>query len=148
MEISAQTGSVLSDNQQVAAVKAYKGDLIAAYAAERLRFMKTLKTWPTFGRGWQKRVISVEAQSRQLIRGFQVTADVFASSAKANPKDQSITETLKKPEAWASIGGLLSGLGGMATGTGPMQWALAIIMVGAFAAGVYFLIKRMQDQAT
>lgn len=134
--------------QTVAAVKAYKGDLIAAYTAERLRFMKSLKTWATFGRGWKKRVSIVEAQSHQLIRGFQVNTDVIASSAKANPKDQSITETLKKPEAWASIGGLLSGLGGMASGTGPMQWALAIIMVGAFAAGAYFLIKRMQDQAT
>ncbi|WP_376710375.1 glycoside hydrolase family 108 protein [Pseudochrobactrum lubricantis] len=131
----------------VAAVKAYKGDLIAAYAAERLRFMKTLKTWPVSGRGWQKRVISVEAQSRQLIRGFQVNTDVNTSSAKANPKDQSLMETFKKPEAWASIGGLLSGLGGMASGSGPIQWALAIIMVGAFATGVYFLIKRMQDQA-
>ncbi|MDM8343797.1 glycoside hydrolase family 108 protein [Pseudochrobactrum sp. sp1633] len=132
--------------QTVTAVKAYKGDLITAYAAERLRFMRTLKTWPVFGRGWQKRVSIVEAQSRQLIRGFQVTTDVFASTAKANPKDQSIMETLKKPEAWASAGGLLSGLGGMASGTGPMQWALAIIMVGAFATGAYFLIKRMQDQ--
>lgn len=41
-------------------VKAYKGDLIAASAAECLRFMKTLKTLPAFGRGWQKRVDDVE----------------------------------------------------------------------------------------
>ncbi|MDP8249939.1 glycoside hydrolase family 108 protein [Pseudochrobactrum saccharolyticum] len=141
------TADGIVGGQTVAAVKAYKGDLIAAYAAERLRFMKTLKTWPTFGRGWQKRVISVEAQSRQLIRGFQVNTDVNTSSAKANPKDQSLMETFKKPEAWASIGGLLSGLGGMASGSGPMQWALAVIMVGAFAIGAYFLIKRMQDEA-
>ncbi|MBX8824763.1 glycoside hydrolase family 108 protein [Ochrobactrum sp. SFR4] len=141
------TADGIVGGQTVASVKSYKGDLIAAYAAERLRFMKTLKTWPTFGRGWQKRVISVEAQSRQLIRGFQVNTDVNTSSAKANPKDQSLMETFKKPEAWASIGGLLSGLGGMASGSGPIQWALAIIMVGAFATGAYFLIKRLQDQA-
>ena len=108
--------------------------------------MKTLKTWPVFGRGWQHRVRGVEAQARQITEGGHVDSAAHNASAKANPKDQSITETLKKPEAWASIGGLLSGLGGMASGTGPMQWALAIIMVGAFAAGAYFLIKRMQDQ--
>ncbi|MBB6262144.1 lysozyme family protein [Paenochrobactrum gallinarii] len=142
------TADGIVGGQTVAAVKAYKGDLIAAYAAERLRFMRTLKTWPVFGRGWQKRVESVEAQAHQVIRGVVVNTDAALAPAKANPKDQSITETLKKPEAWASIGGLLSGLGGMASGTGPMQWALAIIMVGAFAAGAYFLIKRMQDQAT
>ncbi len=132
--------------QTVAAVNAYKGDLTDAYATERLRFMRTLKTWPVFGRGWQKRVSAVVSQARHIIRGMQPTTDAPIHSAKANPKDQSITETLKKPEAWASIGGLLSGLGGMASGTGPMQWALAIIMVGAFAIGAYFLIKRMQDQ--
>ncbi|MDM7852377.1 glycoside hydrolase family 108 protein [Pseudochrobactrum kiredjianiae] len=133
--------------QTVAAVKSYKGDLIAAYAAERLRFMKSLKTWATFGRGWQKRVMNVETQARKLLQGVIVVADTPVAPAKANPRDQSITETLKKPEAWASAGGLLSGLGGMASGTGPIQWALAIIMVGAFATGAYFLIKRMQDQA-
>ncbi len=133
--------------ETLAAVNAYKGDLIAAYAAERLRFMRTLKTWPVFGRGWQHRVRGVEAQARQITEGGHVDSAAHNASAKANPKDKSLTETLKKPEAWASIGGLLSGLGGMASGTGPMQWALAIIMVGAFATGVYFLIRRMQDQA-
>ncbi|WOC15063.1 glycoside hydrolase family 108 protein [Pseudochrobactrum sp. MP213Fo] len=133
--------------QTVTAVKAFRGDLVATYATERLRFMISLKTWSTFGRGWQKRVVSVESQARQLIRGAFVNADVIPPIAKANPKDQSITEILKKPEAWAPLGGLLSGIGGMASGSGPIQWALAIIMVGAFATGAYFLIKRMQDQA-
>ena len=133
--------------QTLAAVKAYNGDLIGAYASERLRFMKTLKTWTVFGRGWQKRVLSVEAQARQAIRGSVVNTDSQNSIAKANPKDQSITEILKKPEAWAPLGGLLSGIGGMASGSGPIQWALAIIMIGAFVTGAYFLIKRMQDQA-
>lgn len=141
------TADGIVGGQTIAAVKAYKGDLIAAYAAERLRFMKSLKTWGTFGRGWQKRVVSVESQARQLLRGAFVNADVIPPVAKANPKDQSITETLKKPEAWASAGGLLTGLAGMASGAGPIQWALAIIMVGAFGTGAYFLIKRMQDQA-
>ena len=134
--------------QTVTAVMAYKGDLIAAYAAERLRFMKSLKTWGTFGRGWQKRVVSVETQARSLFNErIPATGTEGVNSAKANPKDQSITETLKKPEAWASAGGLLTGLAGMASGAGPIQWALAIIMVGAFVSGVYFLIHRMRGQA-
>ncbi len=134
-------------SQTVAAVSAYKGDLIRAYAAERLRFMRTLKTWPVFGRGWQKRVESVEAQARQVIRGAVVKTDSSIPSAKANPTDLSIMETLKKPEAWASLGGAASGLGSILTGTGPIQWALAIMMVGAFFFGLYFLIRRMRDQA-
>lgn len=112
---------VFVGGQTVAAVKAYKGDLIAAFAAERLRFMRTLKTWSTFGRGWQKRVESVEAQARQLIRGLIVNTEVIVAPAKANPNDKSLMETMKKPEAWASAGDLISGLGGMASGTGPIQ---------------------------
>jgi len=69
----------------------------------------------------------------------------FVSSNYVEPEQKK--ESLLKPEIIASAGGLLSGLGGMASGAGPIQWALAIIMVGAFATGAYFLIKRMQDQA-
>ncbi len=134
-------------SQTLAAVWAYNGNLIGAYAAERLRFMKTLKTWSIFGRGWQKRVMNVETQARQLLQGNVAVADTPTAPAKANPKDQSGTEIIKKPETWVSFGGLLSGLGGITTGSGPIQWALAIIMVGAFATGTYFIIKRMRDQA-
>lgn len=69
----------------------------------------------------------------------------FVSSNYVEPEQKK--ENLLKPEFIASAGGLLSGLGGMASGAGPIQWALAIIMVGAFVTGAYFLIKRMQDQA-
>ena len=141
------TADGIVGGQTVAAVKAYKGDLIAAYAAERLRFMRTLKTWSTFGRGWQKRVEDVKNSAYQLVAGGRITTSPNTSSPKANPSDKSITTMLKKPEVWTSLSGVLTGLAGMASGAGPIQWALAIIMVGAFATGAYFLIKRMQDQA-
>jgi lysozyme family protein len=35
--------------------------LIKALDAERLAFLKTLKTWPVFGKGWGARVASVDA---------------------------------------------------------------------------------------
>ena len=46
--------------QTITTLKVYNGDLSATYAAECLCFMKTLKTLPAFGRGWQKRVDNVE----------------------------------------------------------------------------------------
>lgn len=45
--------------QTVAAVLAYKGGvqaLIRAYCDERMRFLRGLKTWGSFGRGWTIRV--------------------------------------------------------------------------------------------
>lgn len=69
----------------------------------------------------------------------------FVSSNYVAPEQKK--DTLLKPELIASAGGLLSGLGGMAAGSSPIQWALAIIMVGAFGIGVYYLIKRIQEQS-
>ena len=34
---------------------------------ERLRFLKRLSTWPTFGRGWEKRVKRVRSEAKSLI---------------------------------------------------------------------------------
>jgi lysozyme family protein len=36
-------------------------EVIAAICDERLRYLKSLKTWPVFGRGWSRRVAEVKA---------------------------------------------------------------------------------------
>ena len=80
------TADGIVGGQTVAAVNTYKGDLVDAYAAERLRFMRALKTWPVFGRGWQKRVSAVVSQARHIIRGMQPTTDAPIHSAKNQPQ--------------------------------------------------------------
>lgn len=60
----------------------------------------------------------------------------------ALPADTSITETLKKPEAWAPLGGLLSAVGGMAAGARTVQWARAVVLVAAVGYGIYRMVKR------
>lgn len=50
------------DDKLVAAAAEYdERELVAAICDERLRFLKGLKTWPVFGRGWGKRVSDVRA---------------------------------------------------------------------------------------
>jgi lysozyme family protein len=44
-----------------AAGSAVAGELIAAICDERLRFLKKLRTWPVFGKGWGHRVAEVKA---------------------------------------------------------------------------------------
>lgn len=41
--------------------------LIEAYCFIRLEFLKSLKTWPTFGKGWERRVNEVEAESLKML---------------------------------------------------------------------------------
>lgn len=40
--------------------------LIRQYSEERRRFYKSLKTFPTFGRGWLRRVDEVEAKAKDM----------------------------------------------------------------------------------
>ena len=36
----------------------------------RLRFLRALKTWPTFGRGWSHRITDVRAAATRMVRGL------------------------------------------------------------------------------
>jgi len=41
--------------------------LIEEYCDARLQFLKSLKTWPVFGRGWERRVSEVETESLKML---------------------------------------------------------------------------------
>lgn len=52
----------------LAAVKAAnQAELVAAYAAARLAFLKALPTWGTFGRGWERRVKEMEQTALKMV---------------------------------------------------------------------------------
>lgn len=69
--------------------------LITAICDERLRFMKNLKTWPTFGQGWSRRVRDVKG-----------AALLMASYAAAAPVAQTDlpSQVMPHPDPSASIG--------------------------------------------
>lgn len=56
----ADTGKV-SDEVIAVARTANAPNLVGAICDERLRFLKSLKTWPVFGNGWARRVAEVRA---------------------------------------------------------------------------------------
>ena len=55
----------------MAAVSQFKGNaaktLIEEYCDSRLQFLKSLKTFPVFGKGWEKRVNEVKAMSLKML---------------------------------------------------------------------------------
>jgi lysozyme family protein len=55
--------SVVNDMVIAAAARADAKALIAAICDERLRFLKSLRTWAAFGKGWGRRVAEVKAYS-------------------------------------------------------------------------------------
>ena len=44
----------------LAAVDAFEGDLVEDYGKRRLSFLMDLPHWPTFGKGWSRRVAEVQ----------------------------------------------------------------------------------------
>lgn len=49
------------------AEKENPADLIAKYCDSRLQFLKSLKTWPIFGKGWERRVNEVEEKAFKML---------------------------------------------------------------------------------
>lgn len=150
------------------AVETYPGGaekLIRDYCDRRMSYLRSLsgKTgFPTNGRGWTIRVMGIDPKGQwkstpgvvgnalamvKKVAVQQTEVDHPAGSAKASPKDVGIMETLKKPEAWAPAGGLITALTGLASGNGPIQWALAAVMVIGVVYGIYRLGKRDRKEA-
>ncbi|OLL46994.1 lysozyme [Bartonella henselae] len=67
---------------------------------------------------------------------------VSSNTQKVEMKDAT---GLFKLEALAPIIGSASGLGGLLTVNGPVQWALATVMIITACAGIFFVAKRFQE---
>lgn len=78
------------------------------------------------------------AEGAIWIKGAFVSSNYVKTDANSN-------NPLKNPQVLAPVTGLLSGLGGFISGTGPVQWAFAAIMVAAFAFGIWHFFFRDKD---
>ncbi|MBX4335811.1 lysozyme [Bartonella raoultii] len=85
-----------------------------------------------------------------LVHRRAAEAGLWAKQSYISPNYQAVETKEKasrfKAEALAPIIGSCSGLGSLLTGNGPIQWALAVIMILAACAGFIFATKRFQEQ--
>lgn len=119
--------------------------LVKALCQRRLAFLQGLNTWPTFGRGWQRRVEAIEKQALQL----------FSTLKGYKMEDTNMNETksiLASRTVWANVIGLASivfGLAGINTSgidTSHLADAIAqIVAAGSFIASTFFRIKATQQ---
>lgn len=122
--------------------------IINALSDARLGWLKTLDTFKTFGKGWSGRVSRVRSRALALVNhiDLEVTQSTPAP-AKAIQSDTSIKDILAKPEAWGPIGSVVTGGVAMAAGSGPVQWALAGIMVASAVTGIWYFVQRVRSDA-
>ena len=132
-------------------------ELIREYCAARMRYLRGLKTWSTFGEGWGIRVEGKTPGFQVLDIGVIDRATMLARMSVANVADipppveieavqeagkgtdSDIAEStwwqkaLQDPATWVpAVGGVATP---MLSGTGPIQWAFAaVIVLGAVYA--------------
>ena len=58
--------SVVTDEVVAAARAINPRTLITAICDERLHFLRSLETWPVFGRGWSRRVAEVKSKALKM----------------------------------------------------------------------------------
>lgn len=155
--------------QTLAAVRKYPGgvsQLIRDYCEARMSFLRSLtngKTgFPANGRGWTIRVTGKDPKGQWrdqpgvLGNALRLSSDNSGSNtekveapleaeAKADSRDTGVIEIIKKPEAWGPLGGLVSTVGALFAGNGPVQWALAAAMIAGVGIGVFYFIKRVRE---
>ncbi len=134
----------------LAAVRKIAADrIINELCDARLAWLKGLGTFSTFGKGWTSRVSRVRSRALAFSRDSAPVPSPVPQvpTGKAVQSDTSLKTVLSKPESWGPLGGLISGVSAMASGSGPMQWALAVAMVALVGVGLYFFIQRVRKEA-
>ena len=67
-ELRTAPDGIVGPKTLAAAARTPRAALVSAYCRRRLGFMRGLRTWPTFGRGWSRRVARVERAALELVR--------------------------------------------------------------------------------
>lgn len=85
-------------NVTLAAADAHpdKAALVDAICDQRMKFLRALKTFATFGRGWTTRVTRVRSGAKQMLRGDTPAMSLLEAEAES-PK--ALAEDVAKPSA-------------------------------------------------
>lgn len=131
-------------------------DLINAMCDERMTFLRRLKTWPVFGKGWTARVSGVRALSLTMDRsggGVVTTPAPTAPLPVPTPQTPIGKGGEAKPKAsekGAGAGGLLATIGaaiqGWASGFSLIDIA-AIVVGGAVLTAIAIVVIRARHSA-
>lgn len=122
------SSSVVTDAVLGEVAKRDSKALIVAINDERLRFLQSLKIWPTYGKGWSRRVADCKSFSLSLASGATTATQPEASPGKG---------TVKKPEVTKSVVTTGGGAGTAVAGASFSDWIVAHPVAAiAIAAGI------------
>lgn len=136
--------------------------LVMRLCAARMAFLRSLSTWDAFGAGWTVRVVGredgVQADDIGVIdRGVMLArneADIPAPTRVAQGRGEAeqprAADPLRDPQMIGALAPVVGSVAAMSTGNGPMQWAVAAVLVLVAALVVYRTVfaKRKAEAST
>lgn len=127
---------------------------ITALCDKRLSFLKSLKTFKTFGKGWTKRVNSIRNAALELAAkpATDVHVSAVTASAKGEPSDVSVTRTtVGRGGIGAAVGAVGSAATEAAQQIAPysetlsvLKWIFVILTIVGVSTGLYLTVTRLK----
>ncbi|WP_281928486.1 glycoside hydrolase family 108 protein [Roseibium album] len=140
-------------------------EIVEKLCERRYRFVRGLRHWPTFGRGWTRRIMgeTMGTQSDDIgviDRGVMLATNAAGdrtpvpipapkadAPGKALEEDAGsiaiVKEVTKDPKWMGLLGSIGSAIGTLATVSGPIAWAVAgVLMIG----GIYLIYRLERDR--
>jgi lysozyme family protein len=156
------TGSSVTGRMDDALVRAVKArdprTMVAAVCDERMRFLQGLKTWPTFGKGWARRVREVRAAASALAQpAIQSPPPPAPMPAPATPAPGKGEVPVNAAAQKGSAGGAAASGGVVAqqsaeAGADPVTVVTIIVVTALLAVGAWafwrWRQKRRQEAET
>ncbi len=140
LRLSDRTSAVTDDVIAVAG-KSVPGDLVIAICTERLAFLKALKTFPVFGRGWTARVNGVRAAALAMAQSRLPAS----TPSEASPGKAVVPATI--PSGQASAGAVIAAGTATAVATSRLEVAAMVVAAATMTALAIFLIWRWRQRA-
>lgn len=139
--VGVKADGVLGPQTMDAVARSDPKAVIAAICDERLRFLKRLRTWPVFGKGWGQRVAEVRSVALAMAADAPMPeASAMVARGKA-PKEAASATTTTAGGATAAAGAVVAGVSAGLTG-----WQVAGLAAFAFLAAVIVIhFSRKRD---
>ncbi len=133
----------------IGAVKQKNGkEVIQHLCGKRLSFVRGLKTFSTFGKGWSRRIAEVEARAVAM---WLTAGSVLTETARAELKQEAETATDAASVSTQRAGKAVAGGGGASVSTAtlpdePNWWLIAAIVAFALLLIVGFIARSRHNR--
>lgn len=146
--VGVKADGVLGPQTMRAVARSDPRTIIVGICDERLRFLKRLRTWPVFGRGWERRVSEVRAVSLAMAAHAVTMPKTSQAPAPGKaPKQAASATTIATSGTIGAAGAVVAGVSASLTWwqTSLTWWqiaSLAALVFVASAIATHFISKR------